>query len=154
MEIDDTFSNLEEIKNRLEEEGFVCRISFDEADEDDDTDLTDVETTDFAAEADPKKIEMWEAELPDDDFEDENDNDFEDGPDDEEAGKKEEAKKAKTDRIMAQNESGPEKTDDAEVVYFDLFKKKVYSKTLIFQREEEAGRMIYKLIGFCEAPMV
>jgi len=157
---------LEEIEKQLEEEGFVCRISFDEMDEDDDVSLEDIETTDFAAEADPKKIEKWEAELPDDnDFEcDPDDKPDDDEPDDDEpdtdgpnAHDLEDEKKItekNEDWNRAQNEPGRKNTDDAEVVYFDLFKKKVYLKTLIFQREEEADREIYKLIGFCEAPMV
>jgi len=159
MEIDDTFSDLEEIEKQLEKEGFVFRISFDEADEDDDVSLTDVETVDFAAEADPEKIKKWEAELPDDDdFDDEIDNDsdddFGDNTDDGNDIKKEETEENKTGRTVSQKEIGLKNPDDAEVIYFDLFKKKIYSKTLIFQKEEKAGRIIYKLIGFCEAPMV
>ncbi|MCL2549370.1 MAG: hypothetical protein FWE78_00205 [Methanimicrococcus sp.] len=145
MEIEETFSNLEEIKNRLEKEGFTFRISFDETDEDDDVSLIDVETADFAVEADPKKIEKWEAELPDnDDFEDENDDD---GFEDETSG---DGFKDETGNDGFGGENGD---GEPEVVYFDLFKKKVYLKTLIFQKEDEAGGKIYKLIGFCEAPM-
>ena len=162
MEIDDTFSDLEEIEKQLEKEGFVFRISFDEADEDDDVSPTDVETADFAAEADPEKIKKWEAELPDDDdIDDETDNDSDDDFDDETDDKtddgndikKEETEENKTGRNVSQKEVGLKNPDDAEVVYFDLFKKKIYSKTLIFQKEEETGQIIYKLIGFCEAPM-
>jgi len=148
IEIEETFSNLEEIKKKLEEGGFVCRISFDEADEDDDFDSADFEVMDFAAEADPKEIEMLEAELAGDDDKDEAaENEAAENETDDEL------KEHETVGGVSQNGQGTKNLNDAEVVYFDLFKKKVYTKTLIFQKEEEEGSKTYKLIGFCEAPM-
>jgi hypothetical protein len=43
--------------------------------------------------------------------------------------------------------------DNAVVIYFDTFKKKAYMKTFIFQKEYENDKKLYRLIGFCEAPM-
>jgi len=159
MKIEETFSNLEEIRNRLEKEGFVCRISFDETDEDVDFNLNDIEMADFVAEANPKEVEKWEAELPDSDEKEETgkgENEKEENEKEKtekEENEREETEKNETDWNRFQTGPAQENPVNAEVVYFDLFKKKAYVKTLIFQKEEEEGIKVYKLIGFCEAPM-
>ncbi|WNY24287.1 hypothetical protein MmiHf6_16170 [Methanimicrococcus hongohii] len=180
MEIDETFSSIEEIQTLLEKEGMTWRISVDEinddinADTDDDIDdeIDDgidgiendgacsskivLESVSFSADADTIEIEKWEAELPDIDEKEENESN--------------ESEEFEENDLRNNSENDFEK---AEVIYFDLFKKKTYTKTLIFQTEDEnesnlgsksdgnpdnrsvenAGKRIYRLIGFCEAPM-
>ncbi len=135
MEIDETFSSLEEIQSLLEKDGMTWRISVD----DDDIEEEEIcrskivlESASFSAEADAVEIKKWEAELPDE-KEEENDEFFE-------------------EEIPA-DEIQKTALENAEVIYFDLFKNKTYVKTLIFCPENETGDRIYRLIGFCEAPM-
>ena len=139
MEIEKTFSTIEEIKAEIEKEGFTFRFSFDEDDENENQpseikkQVISSDRMTFAIESDPAEIEKWEAALPDID-------------DDETEDIKE-----PQEEQQIQTEKNPK---NAIVLYFDLFKKRTYVKTLIFQKEErEAGDMIYSLVGFCEAPM-
>ena len=90
----------------------------------------------FAAESDLAEIEMWEKTLPD----------VEDG---DEKTEPEDLKEFDETKLPNSTEKGRKSPKNASVLYFDLFKKKMYSKTLIFQKENE----IYRLVGFCEAPM-
>ena len=135
MEIDETFSSLEEIQSLLEKDGMTWRISVD----DDDIEEEEVcrskiilESASFSADADAGEIEKWEAELPEIDEKD-NDETFEEN--------------------ISAEEIQKTALENAEVIYFDIFKKKTYVKTLIFCRENETGSKMYRLIGFCEAPM-
>lgn len=132
MEIEDTFSNLEEIKQKLEEKGFACRMAADDADEAEEDGTDNIETGDFVAGADSAEIERWEAELPD-------------------IGGKDEAEEDDVREETTVSEING--LEDADVIYCDLFKKETYVKTFIFQKEEEAGKKSYRLVGFCEAPM-
>lgn len=150
MEIDETFTSLEEIQSLLERDGMTWRISVDEdeieepEEENEEGEGGDkevcrskivLESASFSAEADAVEIEKWEAELPDID----------------------EKEEKETPEMFEEKQSTDEiqKTafENASVIYFDLFKKKTYTKTLIFQTEEENKTKIYRLIGFCEAPM-
>ena len=150
MEIDETFNSLEEVQMLLEKDGMTWRISIDDDIEDDSIEAEDVkeaaaslskvslESVSFSADADTHDIEKWEAELPD-------------SVEEEECSDEETA-------IEAENLIQKASFEKAKVIYFDLFKKKAYVKTLIFQTEggeekEEGGGRIYRLIGFCEAPM-
>jgi hypothetical protein len=139
MEIDETFSSLEEIEARLEKDGMTWRISVDEdiGEEDGHSNirLDSADAVSFATDADALEIEKWEAELPDEKEEDEEDKDelFEEN--------------ILSGRIPKAD------IEAADVVYFDIFKKKTYMKTLIFCPEKESGAKIYRLVGFCEAPI-
>jgi len=150
MEIEKAFSTIEEIKAEIEKEGFTFRFSFDE--EEDETEknptvnekyeIVQANSMIFATESDPEEIEKWEAALQDidDEEEEEAENAYQPNP-----GNESEKKP------INENETKPE---NATVLYFDLFKKRTYVKTLIFQKEEaETGETIYLLVGFCEAPM-
>jgi len=158
MEIEKAFSTIEEIKAEIEKEGFTFRFSFDE--EEDETEknptvnekyeILQANSMIFATESDPEEIEKWEAALQDidDEEEEEAENAYQPNPGNESEKKpiNESEKKPKNE-----NETKPE---NATVLYFDLFKKRTYVKTLIFQKEEaETGETIYLLVGFCEAPM-
>ncbi|MDR0768017.1 MAG: hypothetical protein LBE57_06245 [Methanosarcinales archaeon] len=143
MEIDETFSSLEEIQTLLEKDGMTWRISVDDSMDDmenDDSIENDatchskiiLESASFSADADTYEIEKWEAELPD----------VEEGDGEAESFGEE-----------TKNTASKTALEKAEVIYFDLFKKKTYTKTLIFQSDEENGSRVYRLIGFCEAPM-
>ena len=157
MEIDETFNSLEEIQTLLEKDGMTWRISadddfMDEIDDDieegikDPTSKIDFESASFSADADDCDIEKWEAELPD----------IAEGIEEESADEETES-----GNVIQKTAFEKEK-----VIYFDLFKKKAYVKTLIFQTEEGgeeskeegkekdgSGSRVYRLIGFCEAPM-
>ena len=147
MEIENTFSTIEEIKTEIEKEGFTFRFSFDEEEEmekqtpdNEKYEMVQSGSMTFATESDPEEIEKWEAALPDIESEDETEDP--DLPDAEE-----------TDKQTREEEDG-KTPKNAAVLYFDLFKKRAYVKTLIFQKEEtETGELIYILVGFCEAPM-
>ena len=159
MEIDETFTSIEEIKSVLEKDGFTCRISADiDDDMDDDSDFEDEKTnglqseTDdfsFSSEADEKEIEKWEAELPD---LDENE-----AADEEENYDEVENDCDASENSQSGGDSGDgrscENYENADVVYFDTFKKRSYVKTYIFQKEIEDGKGFYRLVGFCDAPL-
>lgn len=135
MEIDETFSSLEEIQSLLEKDGMTWRISVDDdAIEEEEVCRSKIilESASFSADADAVEIEKWEAELPDEKEEDSEER-FE-----------ENSSAAEIQKTVLEN---------AEVIYFDLFKKKTYVKTLIFCPENETGTRIYRFVGFCEAPM-
>ncbi|MDL2261167.1 hypothetical protein LJC08_02925 [Methanimicrococcus sp. OttesenSCG-928-J09] len=144
MEIDETFSSLEEIQKILEAEGLTWRISID----DDDIEEEEIcasknvlEFASFSADADQKEVEKWEADLPDIDEKEETDEleNFNDQP---------------TETKLTSEEKWKTALENAVVVYFDTFLKKSYTKTLIFQKEDgENEAAFYRLIGFCEAPM-
>lgn len=145
MEIDEKFSSLEEIETLLEKEGLTWRAAFDEDENEEEIETEEIEqkkiifeNVSFSADADTAEIEKWEAELPEIDEKDEKEN-------------PEELFEEKT----SSDENLKNAFERASVIYFDLFKKKTYTKTLIFQTEddEENGGKIYRLIGFCEAPM-
>ena len=139
MEIEKTFSTIEEIKAEIEKEGFTFRFSFDEDDESENQpseikkQVISSDRMTFAVESDPAEIEKWEAALPD--IEDDENED------------------TKEPQEEQQVQPGRNATN-ATVLYFDLFKKRTYIKTLIFQKDErETRERIYCLVGFCEAPM-
>ena len=139
MEIEKTFSTIEEIKAEIEKEGFTFRFSFDEEDENENQSpeikkqVISSDRMTFAVESDLAEIEKWEAALPD--IEDDETEDMKEP---------QEEQQVQTGR----------NTINATVLYFDLFQKRTYVKTLIFQKEDrEAGDRIYCLVGFCEAPM-
>lgn len=135
MEIEDVFSSLQEIQALLEKDGFLWRLS---ADEDNEKEPEDAATTavvlksmSFSADAEPEEIRKWEEEVPD-------------MP--EEAEKEEEAG-------FQEEEERLHPSKNAVVFYFDLYKKKTYVRTLIFQKELISDAEKYRLIGYCEAPM-
>ncbi|WNY27969.1 hypothetical protein MmiEs2_01480 [Methanimicrococcus stummii] len=143
MEIDDVFLSLEEIQTILENDGCTWRIAADDDDieEEDDCDLKiDLKTASFSADADTTEIEKWEAELPDSD---ENNEDEEN----------EKENQGETVSKSGNETNLSDQFENAAVIYFDIFKKRTYTQTLIFQKEDENGKRIYRLIGFCDAPM-
>ncbi|MDV0444810.1 hypothetical protein MmiAt1_03530 [Methanimicrococcus sp. At1] len=149
MEIEEIFSSLEEIQTILEKDGLTWRMAADEdeADEEDGCgSKIDLGAASFSADADEIEIEKWETELPDiDENGEEEDEEKSEGDDEEEEkGLSEDSAENRIKESMIEN---------ADVIYFDTFKKRTYAKTFIFQKEEENGNRIYRLIGFCEAPM-
>ena len=172
MEIDETFLSLEEIKRTLEAEGFTYKISFDgnEIEEDGETEEDNKtengieisekgedgkifgkgKKTDFSTDADPEEIRKWEMELPDieENEKEEDEKEENEGEDDE----REENEGGENEKQCL--EKHPLKSiDNATVIFFDVFKKKSYTKTFIFQKEGENDNSLYRLVGFCEAPM-
>jgi len=163
MEIEKVFSTIEEIKAEIEKEGFTFRFSFDENEDETEKQIHENEKKNilssdsmtFATESDPGEIEKWEAALPDideDEDECENEKDCED-ENRSENGSEDETRDMNRPSSEKESENKKE-SESAAVLYFDLFKKGTYVKTLIFQREEaESGNRVYLLVGFCEAPM-
>ena len=167
MEIDETFLSLDEIKKTLEAEGFTYKISFDGNENEEDSETEEDSKTengieisekgedgkifekgkkaDFSTDADPEEIKKWEMELPDIE-EDEREED------EREKDEREEDEREENEKQCL--EKHPLKSiNNAAVIYFDVFKKKSYTKTFIFQKEVENSNSIYRLVGFCEAPM-
>ena len=165
MEIEKVFSTIEEIKAEIEKEGFTFRFSFDENEdetekqnhENEKKNILSSDSMTFATESDPEEIEKWEAALPDidedeDEFENENGCENKNGCENEN-GSEDETRNMSRPSLEKESENKKE-SESAAVLYFDLFKKGTYVKTLIFQREEnELGSREYLLVGFCEAPM-
>ena len=152
MEIDETFTTLEEIQSVLEKDGLTCRISVDdESDFEDETIIDRSQKSDkfsFSSDADENEIEKWESELPDldeNEAADEDEDDFEEEDSD--------AVTKTQPHGKSDGEKHFENYGHAGVVYFDTFKKRTYVKTYIFQKEIETGKILYRLVGFCEAPL-
>ena len=149
MEIEKMFSTIEEIKAEIEKEGFTFRYSFDEDEEEENLPFETQKQTissdrmTFAVDSDPAEIEKWEAALPDIDDEEE--------PEEINGSENVPGEIKEQQKQQIQTEKTPK---NAAVLYFDLFKKRTYIKTLIFQKDEtETKETIYCLVGFCEAPM-
>jgi hypothetical protein len=156
MEIDETFTTLEEIRSVLEKDGLTCRISADDESEFEDETIIDHPLKSdkflFSSDADENEIEKWESELPDIDENEAADEDEEDfGEDDFEEEDSDAV--TKTPLGKSDDEMRFENYEHADVVYFDTFKKRTYVKTYIFQKEIETGKILYRLVGFCEAPL-
>ena len=152
MEIDEVFSSIEEIQAVFEKEEITWRISTDDADEINEIDIEinagiesgkkcskdKADDFSFSSEADAAEIEKWEAELPDIDENEALEENFDENIE---------------ECNCNQAGSSSQNYENADVLYFDTFKKKAYSKTYIFQKEIENGSAIYRLVGCCEAPM-
>lgn len=159
MEIEETFSSLNEIQTVFEKDKMTWRISIDdEEDEREKEEIKDkrrkenkkkcetkkikiesLKSVSFSTDADKEEIEKWEQELPDIE---ENGNENENG----ETGESGEADESGRENEITGFDEGniledeKIKIENAAIVYFDLFKNKRYVKTLIFQKEEDGEK--------------